>query len=50
MSAVRITGRNSQGVIILRTAEGERVVSVERLAEPPEAANGEDPSGDEPEA
>jgi DNA gyrase subunit A len=38
---VRITGRNSQGVIILRTADGERVVSVERLAEPAEAGAAE---------
>ncbi|ADL01935.1 DNA gyrase subunit A [Brevundimonas subvibrioides] len=30
---VRIVGRSSQGVTIFRTAEGERVVSVERLAE-----------------
>jgi DNA gyrase subunit A len=28
---VRIVGRSSQGVTIFRTAEGERVVSVERL-------------------
>ena len=32
---VRIVGRASQGVTVFRTAEGERVVSVERL---PEAA------------
>jgi DNA gyrase subunit A len=30
---IRIAGRNTQGVIIFRTADGERVVSVERLAE-----------------
>jgi len=30
---VRIVGRSSQGVTIFRTADGERVVSVERLAE-----------------
>jgi DNA gyrase subunit A len=30
---IRIAGRNTQGVIIFRTAEGERVVSVERLAD-----------------
>jgi len=30
---VRIVGRSSQGVTIFRTAEGERVVSVERLPE-----------------
>ena len=31
MKQVRIVGRSSQGVTIFRTAEGERVVSVERL-------------------
>jgi DNA gyrase subunit A len=31
---IRIAARNTQGVIVFRTAEGERVVSVERLAEP----------------
>jgi DNA gyrase subunit A len=31
VSQVRIVGRSSQGVTIFRTAEGERVVSVERL-------------------
>ena len=30
---IRIAARNTQGVTIFRTAEGERVVSVERLAE-----------------
>jgi DNA gyrase subunit A len=30
---IRIAGRNTQGVIIFRTADGERVVSVECLAE-----------------
>ncbi len=30
---IRIAGRNTQGVIIFRTAEGEKVVSVERLAD-----------------
>jgi len=33
VSQVRIVGRSSQGVTIFRTAEGERVVSVERLPE-----------------
>jgi DNA gyrase subunit A len=41
---VRIVGRSSQGVTIFRTAEGERVVSVERLAE---VAGGEDGAEDE---
>ncbi len=35
VSQVRVVGRSSQGVTIFRTAEGERVVSVERLAETP---------------
>ena len=37
---VRIVGRSSQGVTIFRTAEGERVVSVERLPD-----SGEDEAG-----
>jgi DNA gyrase subunit A len=36
---VRIVGRASQGVTIFRTAEGEKVVSVERL---PDSGGGED--------
>jgi DNA gyrase subunit A len=36
---VRIVGRSSQGVTIFRTAEGEKVVSVERL---PDSGGGED--------
>ncbi|MBU2419332.1 MAG: DNA gyrase subunit A, partial [Alphaproteobacteria bacterium] len=36
---VRIVGRSSQGVTIFRTAEGERVVSVERL---PDSGGGEE--------
>lgn len=42
VSQVRIAARNTQGVNIFRTAEGERVVSVERLAE-----SGDDDSADE---
>ncbi|HEX8232081.1 MAG TPA: DNA gyrase subunit A [Caulobacteraceae bacterium] len=30
---IRIASRNTQGVIVFRTGEGERVISVERLAE-----------------
>jgi DNA gyrase subunit A len=33
VSQIRISGRNTQGVIIFRTAEDEKVVSVERLAD-----------------
>jgi DNA gyrase subunit A len=39
---IRIAGRNTQGVIIFRTAEDERVVSVERLAEATGEDDGED--------
>jgi DNA gyrase subunit A len=35
VSQVRIVGRSSQGVTIFKTGEGEKVVSVERLAETP---------------
>jgi DNA gyrase subunit A len=31
---IRIVGRSSQGVTIFNTADGERVVSVERISEP----------------
>ncbi|MCA3719709.1 MAG: DNA gyrase subunit A [Phenylobacterium sp.] len=34
VAQIRVVGRNSQGVIIFRTTEEERVVSVERLADP----------------
>ena len=40
VNKIRIAGRNTQGVIIFRTSEGERVVSVERVAE---AGGGEAP-------
>jgi DNA gyrase subunit A len=33
VEGVRFTGRNAQGVILLKTADGERVVSVERIPE-----------------
>lgn len=35
VSQIRVVGRSSQGVTVFRTAEGEKVVSVERLAETP---------------
>jgi DNA gyrase subunit A len=38
VDGIRIAGRGTQGVIVFDTAEGERVVSVERLSE----ENGED--------
>ena len=33
VDGIRIAGRSTQGVIVLDTAEDERVVSVERLSE-----------------
>jgi len=33
VSGIRIAGRSTQGVIVLNTAEDEKVVSVERLSE-----------------
>ena len=33
IDGIRIAGRGTQGVIVFNTAEGERVVSVERLSE-----------------
>jgi DNA gyrase subunit A len=33
---ISVIGRNTQGVRLIRVEEGERVVAVERLAEPPE--------------
>jgi DNA gyrase subunit A len=40
VDGIRIAGRATQGVIVFDTAEGERVVSVERLSEEGEG-NGE---------
>jgi DNA gyrase subunit A len=45
VSGIRIAGRNTQGVIVFDTAEGEKVVSVERVSE-----DGEDEEGDAPAA
>jgi DNA gyrase subunit A len=45
---IRIVGRASQGVIVLDTAEGEHVVSVERITEESDADNGNGtPDGEE---
>ncbi len=41
---IRIVGRSSQGVIVFKTADDEKVVSVEHISEP---AGDEDESGDE---
>jgi DNA gyrase subunit A len=43
---VRIAARNTQGVNIFRTGDGERVVSVERLAETDSGASDDDASDD----
>jgi DNA gyrase subunit A len=43
VSQVRIVGRASQGVTIFRTAEGEKVVSVERL---PDSGGGDEAEGE----
>ena len=40
VNGIRIAGRATQGVIVFDTAEGERVVSVERISEEDEAGNG----------
>ena len=42
VSGIRVAGRSTQGVIVFNTAEGEKVVSVERIGE---VENGDD--GDE---
>jgi DNA gyrase subunit A len=44
VAEIRIAARNTQGVTIFRTADDERVVSVERLAE---GDKGDDDSGSE---
>jgi DNA gyrase subunit A len=41
VDGIRIAGRSTQGVIVFDTAEGERVVSVGRLSEESEGANGD---------
>ncbi|MFN4211578.1 MAG: DNA gyrase subunit A [Devosia sp.] len=48
---IRIVSRGSQGVIVFDTADGEKVMSVEHISEPEEAAdNGEAPPPEAPEA
>ncbi len=41
VEGIRVAGRGTQGVIVFDTAEGERVVSVERISEDEAAENGE---------
>ncbi|GLK81364.1 DNA gyrase subunit A [Methylopila turkensis] len=45
VEGIRIAGRSTQGVIVFDTAEGERVVSVEHIAEEEDAATSEDDDG-----
>jgi DNA gyrase subunit A len=40
VEGIRIAGRSTQGVIVFDTAEGERVVSVERISEEGEQNGG----------
>jgi DNA gyrase subunit A len=40
VEGIRIAGRSTQGVIVLNTAEDERVVSAERLSEEGDTENG----------
>ena len=44
---IRIVGRASQGVTVFRTAEGEKVVSVERL---PDSGGGDEAEAGDGEA
>jgi len=46
VNGIRVAGRSTQGVIVFNTAEGEKVVSVERVSEP-EGEGDEGDSGDE---
>jgi DNA gyrase subunit A len=46
VEGIRIAGRATQGVIVFDTAEGERVVSVERISEPEGEAAEEGESGE----
>ena len=40
VTGIRVAGRNTQGVIVFDTAEGESVVSVERVSEPEDEEEG----------
>jgi DNA gyrase subunit A len=48
VKGIRRAGRGTQGVIVFRTADDERVVSVERISE--EAAGGGEDAGNSPDA
>ncbi|OYU50057.1 MAG: DNA gyrase subunit A [Rhizobiales bacterium PAR1] len=45
VNGIRLAGRSTQGVIVFNTAEGEKVVSVERVSEP-EGEEGEGEAGE----
>ncbi|MGO4837577.1 DNA gyrase C-terminal beta-propeller domain-containing protein, partial [Rhizobiaceae sp. 2RAB30] len=45
VGGIRIASRATKGVTIFNTAEGEKVVSVERISEPQDETNG---GADEP--
>ena len=45
VNGIRLAGRSTQGVIVFNTAEGEKVVSVERVSEP-EGEEGEGEGGE----
>jgi DNA gyrase subunit A len=46
VSGIRIAGRNTQGVIVFDTAEGEKVVSVERVSDDGEDEESDAPAGE----
>jgi DNA gyrase subunit A len=46
VDGIRVAGRGTQGVIVFDTAEGERVVSVERISEDEAAETGEAEPGE----
>jgi DNA gyrase subunit A len=49
VSGISILGRATQGVTLMRTAEGSRVVSIARVLKEDEADGEEEDIGDEPE-
>jgi len=50
VSEIRETGRNTQGVRVIRLREAEQVVDVEPVAEGEEGEEGEIPESEEPQA
>ncbi len=50
VDGIRIIGRGTQGVIVFNTADGEKVVSVERLSEDDADKNGDGEEGEAPDA